>query len=283
MPKFSIIVPCYNQALFLDECLRSVYNQTLENWECIIINDGSTDNTKDVAATWTQKDQRFRYFEQENQGVTSARNFGLDVMKGSWVQFLDGDDFLLSSKLASSSKYTDEYNFIYTNFSMLTDGKSEPPFCDFNSYALTVENIISQWDLKFNLPIHCPAFKKDLVDNLRFNENFDLHEDWLFWVELFNKNKIKSRYIAEPLSVYRNHKNSNTKNIDKLTGNLHKVYLYAFNHVLSATQQNLLFESITGKYTYFFRLATLQERAIEKLKRSRLLRARNFIYRYFKI
>lgn len=70
----SVIVPCYNQAQYLDECLQSVLDQTYQNWECIIVNDGSPDNTEEIALRWTKKDSRFRYLKKENEGLSSARN-----------------------------------------------------------------------------------------------------------------------------------------------------------------------------------------------------------------
>jgi glycosyltransferase involved in cell wall biosynthesis len=76
-PKISVIVPCYNQAIYLDECLQSVLDQTHENWECIIVNDGSTDHTEETAKKWTEKDARFIYIYKKNGGLSSARNAGL--------------------------------------------------------------------------------------------------------------------------------------------------------------------------------------------------------------
>lgn len=73
----SIIVPCYKQAHYLGEALQSVLEQTYENWECIIINDGSPDNTEIVAKKWIEKDVRFRYLYKENGGLSSARNAGI--------------------------------------------------------------------------------------------------------------------------------------------------------------------------------------------------------------
>ena len=69
----SIIMPCYNQGQFLEETFQSVFNQTYKNWECLLINDGSTDTTKEIAEKWSRKDKRFRYFEKENGGRSSAR------------------------------------------------------------------------------------------------------------------------------------------------------------------------------------------------------------------
>ena len=82
--KISIIVPCYNQVQYLDECLQSVLDQTYTNWECLIIDDGSPDNTEDLAKIWVEKDERFHYFKKENGGVSSARNFGIEKAKGGY-------------------------------------------------------------------------------------------------------------------------------------------------------------------------------------------------------
>lgn len=98
-PLVSIIVPCYNQAQYLDEALQSVLDQTYANWECIVVNDGSEDNTEEVAKTWVEKDKRFKYLFQENEGLSSARNAGLKIAKGDYIQFLDSDDLIESEKI----------------------------------------------------------------------------------------------------------------------------------------------------------------------------------------
>jgi glycosyltransferase involved in cell wall biosynthesis len=78
----SVIVPCYNQARYLSEALQSVILQSYSNWECIIVNDGSTDNTENVALKFQEDDERFRYIKKENGGLSSARNHGLSVING---------------------------------------------------------------------------------------------------------------------------------------------------------------------------------------------------------
>ena len=83
----SIIIPCYNQAHFLDQALQSVLNQTYLNWECLLINDGSTDETEIISNKWIKKDPRFKYFYKENGGLSSARNFGLDNAEGDCIVF----------------------------------------------------------------------------------------------------------------------------------------------------------------------------------------------------
>ena len=96
----SIIVPCYNQAYFLSEALESVLNQTYSNWECIIVNDGSPDNTKTVASKWCDKDKRFNYVEKKNGGLSSARNAGIAISKGEYILPLDADDIIHESFLS---------------------------------------------------------------------------------------------------------------------------------------------------------------------------------------
>jgi hypothetical protein len=75
-PDISIIIPCYNQAVFLPDALESVMNQTHLNWECIVVNDGSIDRTEEVALNWVRRDHRFIYLKKENGGLSSARNMG---------------------------------------------------------------------------------------------------------------------------------------------------------------------------------------------------------------
>jgi len=96
MPKniVSVIVPCYNYAEYLNEALDSVLAQTYEDWECIIINDGSPDNTEEVALKYCQKDMRFKYFYKENGGHSSARNLGIKHSSGIYILPLDADDTL---------------------------------------------------------------------------------------------------------------------------------------------------------------------------------------------
>lgn len=282
MAKFSIIVPCFNQDEYLGECLQSVYNQTYKNWECIIVNDGSTDNSAKIALSWTKKDSRFKYFHHENKGVAAARNKGLDIATGEWIQLLDGDDLLVENKLFDSEKHFSEgYNFVYTDFSVLNNQIIEPPFCNLKANQLTVENLIKLWDNGMNVPIHSPVFAVKLINNLRFNENFQLFEDWLFWLQLFNSNKVNAFFIDERLVLYRNHLNSNTKNIEKLATNILDVYKFTFENLLSVEQQNLLFNNILAKYTHLIKKSNFMENVINRMSNSKAIKFRNIFYKIF--
>ena len=98
-PLISVVIPAYNAGQFLDETLESVLSQTYENWECIIVNDGSTDKTESIAKKWCEKDARFRYFYKENSGASDTRNLGIKEARGEYIAFLDADDILTPDSL----------------------------------------------------------------------------------------------------------------------------------------------------------------------------------------
>lgn len=93
-PQVSVIVPVYNQEQYLEECISSIRRQTLAEWECLIINDGSSDSSGEIARRFSEEDSRIRCLEQENRGVSSARNLGMRHASGRYLCFVDGDDFI---------------------------------------------------------------------------------------------------------------------------------------------------------------------------------------------
>ena len=94
MPAISVIIPVFNTEPYLANCLASIYGQTFENFEAIVVDDGSTDGSADIARTIAEKDSRFRIVSQENKGLSEARNAGIEVAQGDWITFVDSDDML---------------------------------------------------------------------------------------------------------------------------------------------------------------------------------------------
>lgn len=94
MPQISIIVPVYKVENYLHKCLDSILAQTFTDWECILIDDGSPDNSGKICDEYAEKDSRFRVIHQENAGVSAARNAGLNVAQGEWITFVDSDDWV---------------------------------------------------------------------------------------------------------------------------------------------------------------------------------------------
>lgn len=94
MNKISVIVPIYNVEKYLPTCLNSIINQTYKNLEILLINDGSSDNSGEICENYAKMDNRIHVFHKRNEGVSSARNLGIDLSVGDFISFVDPDDFL---------------------------------------------------------------------------------------------------------------------------------------------------------------------------------------------
>ena len=98
-PAISILVANYNNDIYLDDCIRSIVTQTFTDFECIIVDDGSTDGSKNIIKRWAKQDPRIIPVFQENKGVSAARNVGLNMARGRWISFMDSDDCFYSDAL----------------------------------------------------------------------------------------------------------------------------------------------------------------------------------------
>ncbi|WP_188049576.1 glycosyltransferase family A protein [Flavobacterium sp. GP15] len=214
MNLVSIIIPIYNQEKYLKETLNSVVNQTYSNWECILINDGSSDNSVSVLSEYVSKDNRFVFINSENKGVSSARNFGLKRAKGYFILFLDGDDLIHPDKVnLAISSFQKNINldivFNCTNYFQNTVDNTLYPIT-LNSNLLNFNDLLLFWGDKIIIPIHSAIIKKDLFDGIEYNCDLTAQEDWLVWLRLFQKNP-KILVLDNVLSYYRKHNKSRTQ------------------------------------------------------------------------
>ena len=189
MPLISVIVPCYNQAQYLDECLQSVLDQTYTDWECIIVNDGSPDNIEDIAKKWVEKDSRFKYLHKENGGLSSARNAGIEIATGEWILPLDADDKIGDQYLELAEKEFEKYDLIYSRLQLFGSLDKE----------LHVRNFSVDELLFFN-PFFCSCFylKKNWQEIGGYDETMKKGmEDWEFWIRMVynNPSTIKVKKI----------------------------------------------------------------------------------------
>ena len=119
---FSVIIPCYNQAHFLNDALSSLVAQNYTNWEAIIVNDGSIDNTFEVSDAWCKKDSRIKYISTSNNGLSAARNTGIDFSDGEYISLLDADDKYAVTHLESMSKILNEgFDIVFSGYSYFSD------------------------------------------------------------------------------------------------------------------------------------------------------------------
>jgi len=277
-PLVSVVVPCYNQGQYLSEALESVLSQTYKNWECIIVNDGSLDNTDEVAKIYCDKDNRFKYIQKENGGLSSARNAGLNIMKGDYVQFLDSDDTIEPQKL-------EKQLYIFTENPDLCISISDYYIFDNNktifqnaedwNNKLSSDfryDILFRWDKQFSIPIHCALFKALIINEIRFNEQLLAKEDWLFWIEISEK-KPTVHYIDETLAHYRIHSESMIRNNELMEINSLKV-LFVILEKLNADEKSAFSKRIEDTVLMLFENKyQLNEALISSLKKVQLSKA----------
>jgi glycosyltransferase involved in cell wall biosynthesis len=255
--SISVIVPCYNQGEFLNQCLESVHNQEFKNWECIIINDGSNDNSHEIAIKWTNIDTRFKLINISNSGPSFARNTGIGMANGKFILPLDADDYLSPNYILSCVDFLErnhEYKVAYgavQNFGTCNDFQ-------FNQ---------SNFDYKLHLvsnQIHVSGvfYKKDSdFINGYDNSMRDGFEDWEFYIRLLND---QSKVFQLKLAVlyYRRKNISRNENLLRNQLNVFTTENYIYNkHVekysqfvtgaISSLRINIAFNSLETKLSYF--------------------------------
>lgn len=234
IPKISVIVPCYNQAQFLPETLDSVLAQTHENWECIIVNDGSTDNTEEVALKYCKQDERFVYLSKKNGGLSSARNAGLDVAQGEYIQLLDSDDILLPRKfevqLEDLENNSSDFSVCnYLLFSNDVNNTFEQCSKLNGKYELTKEGLLYNWNETFVFPPICYLIRLDFLrkNKIRFDERLKASEDWTFVVLCMLCGAMFSKPKEDVvLALYRRHENNMTTKHDFMSEYLIKANFF---------------------------------------------------------
>lgn len=214
----SIVIPVYNAEKYLEQCLNSIKNQTYKNFEVILVNDGSDDNSENICKSFSEEDARFKYFTKSNGGASSARNFGLDNVTGDYITFIDADDWVDENHLevlinnikdnnsdmaVSSIKKFDMSN----NFHFRMYSNQEKYLLNYNKlnreeFLVTLPKLILA-NNSYKIAVS-KLFKKELVSDVRFDESIVYVEDLEFFFKIYNNiNSIS--YIDEVTYVYRLH------------------------------------------------------------------------------
>ena len=201
-PLVSVVIPTYNYGHFLSETLHSVLSQTYTIWECLVIDNGSTDNTETIVENFIKSDKRFRYFKIEHSTTSKSRNVGIKNASGTFIQFLDSDDQIEKEKLANQIELFHQHpsaGIVYSHAMYYDDGNP-------SSLRLTHDNSNEAWMPAFTgnswemLPIlykrnifvvSSPLIRKSLVEEVgRFYAPLNWVEDWEFWLRVLAENTL---------------------------------------------------------------------------------------------
>lgn len=186
-PKVSVIIPCYNQAKFLPRTIAALQAQTFGAWECIVIDDGSKDNTAEVVNNIALHEPRVRLIQQPNGGSASARDLGLQHAQGQFIQFLDADDTIDPEKLQRQVVRMLETDaaICYTAF---CSENAQGARTNMRFVRLNMRKILVHWGLGASVPIHSFLYRTDFIrrNALKFQSACRFREDWRWHIVCFN-------------------------------------------------------------------------------------------------
>lgn len=253
----SVIVPCYNNGKYLLETLNSVLSQTYSNWECIVIDDGSTDDSRKVAENFVRKDKRFQYIYQENHGVSNARNNGIKKAAGKYILPLDGDDKISPEYITDAAKELEADKNIKLVYSKAKTFGERSGFWKIPSYSfkgLLIENLI-----------FCSAIfrKEDFLKTNGYDE--EMHEgfeDWEFWISFLTEtDKVlqlpKVHFYYRIKEITRNPKTTDEEKQKRIRyyifqkhPDLYQKYFSLPNLIFEYYQTKIMLESIKNSTSF---------------------------------
>ena len=246
-PFVSIITPCYNGANYIASCITSVQAQTFTNWEMLIIDDCSTDNTAEIINQFCQKDHRIKYYKTEEPSGSPAhpRNIGIEHACGLYVAFLDSDDMWLHTKLETQISFIMQqgFSFVYSDYEKMSSTGVR------NNRIIRVKKRTSYNDALKSCSIPCltAMVKRAIIEDIKFKN--EPKEDYIFWLAL-----LKKGYIAYNTNtveaIYR--VSANSRSGDKIKMIKYQWYvLRKIEHVnIFRSIVCMLFFVIVGFYKY---------------------------------
>ena len=260
MLPISIIIPVYNARFYLENTINSVLAQTFNNFELIIINDGSTDGSAELCEEIAKKDKRITVLHQQNQGVCATRNKGIEVAQSEYICFIDADDEVEPDMLECLYNNAKEYNVDISCCGILQktlNGKINSQFCSGEKeYHKDNKKLISGF---FDNPVYREVLygpynkliKSDIVKSVHFNKNFAIGEDLLFLFECIEKTKS---FYFENRGLYHYIKRPNSATTSSFSVKRFD-YIYVADILLEKCKSNYSFAyNAALKWVYIHKL-----------------------------
>jgi glycosyltransferase involved in cell wall biosynthesis len=202
MPTVSIVVPCFNQEAFIADALESVLAQSYSDWECIVVNDGSTDGSQAIIQEYVKKDRRFLSLSKENGGVAAARNFGFAQARGTLFVPLDGDDKIHSDYLQLAVECFEAFPdtvLVHTGTQRFGESRKVWRLPEYSYEKLLWQNMLVNTTMyRREAFLRAGGYSPEMVYGF---------EDWEFYVRMLRP-ESHVQYIKEPLYLYRIKKSS---------------------------------------------------------------------------
>lgn len=246
--KISVIVPVYNVEAYLERCVESILQQTYAHFELILINDGSTDSSGQICDHLASQYENIKVYHIENSGVSNARNMGIQLATGSWVTFIDSDDFVTQDYLATLASAVEGVNVGFAiaplhhiKNGIVTDIPSHSGKTELWSTEETMKELLMTTRTSF-FPV-AKLFKRDLLADEKFNTNYHLAEDALFLTELLLKTRCSCVFIDKPVYYYDHREGSATTSVNRYVFDTIEVYQQIIAQV-SQVFPNLKYELI---------------------------------------
>ena len=261
MPKISIVIPCFNSEKYLEETLDCLLKQIFQDWECVIVNNGSTDQTLQIAETFSEKDQRFRVISKEHGGISSGRNLGILSAKGKYIQLLDSDDLITPNKLQNEIEFLSEHHEVDIVYSGARYFYSNDPKRELHIYSdtgwtgvieidrsdqLVLEAILNRNPFVTSAPLYRSSVFKDIGI---YDESLQYIEDWDFQIRCALAGKVFHYlgYNPDQSTLIRLHDRNISKNrraVQEAKQRLKKKYPDLFPSIIRRRQRELLKEFI---------------------------------------
>ena len=270
-PLVSIIIPTYNRAHLISETLDSVLAQTYQNWECVIVDDGSSDNTDEIVGDYVKKDSRFKYYHRPDEhlpGGNGARNYGFKMSQGDYVNWLDSDDVFLPKKLDIHLKAFKKKNNLDATVSKsyLFNFKSKKAYLPWRK-KLYSENLLFDFiKLEAGWQTSDAMWNRKSIFYNPFNEKLKSYQDWEFHLKsIINKDKY---YLIDKCLVHIRHTPNSIKNVKKIENhfsiyNAHKSIFNYLKSKKSMTNEIELF--FLDKFYFYFSLFSYNRKIIKSL------------------
>jgi glycosyltransferase involved in cell wall biosynthesis len=259
----SVIIPCFNRAHLLYETLNSIISQSYNNWECIIIDDGSTDNTFEILSVYAKNDSRIKYFSRPiniMKGATACRNYGFTLSNGDYICWFDSDDIMPVNSLKDRIEVlvNNEYDFVlgrlmnfYEDYRVLFDEKK-------SSLKPSTTNPAGEYIIgNFWFQTSVPIFKKSFLNkfNRHFDENLTFHDEAEFFVRLLLENP-NICFVDSVVTLRRMHNDSLRVGVNTL-GNSEKILFdqYGYFKIWKSFKKNKIYydNNIHLYFKYYFK------------------------------